>query len=743
MAIDSTEREKELTNFLDAEKNDADGYEGSQIAQEQAESMRRYHWEKYGDELPNRSQTRTTDVFDTVNSTIPYLSKVFTRTSDLIKIVPNNESDEKLTEDIAQFIQHVMFVDNDMKRLTKRYAFDGLVNKIGVMSTTWEPSSKGVPIEISSATIEVVNQYSDDDEYEILAISLLIDEEPFVEEINDEEIEMLSASGMIVSYDMTVQHTPKSGRVKIELIRPSNFRIKKDANSIETASYCGTSENVYLSEIIKMYPRKKEALTEDGSGDVTIISNDDRDFARMEDSVGSVNDYDDVHTKMVVLDHDFVRYDFDGDGVVELRHVKRIGDVILENIIVEDNPYSIWAPLPEAHKIFGKSLAEVVEPIQYNRTILMRSTIDVAIAATRPRLAAIKDALTDQGLDALYENELGGIILTKRDANIQPIISPDVTGATMSALSYLDQERAARTGVTKFSQGTDPAGIAKTMGGQEMLIDAADTRKEEYAVELGYGIESIARKTLTLVCRHQNYVRTIQVGKKWIEFDPRKWSDKMTVNIGAGLSAGNRRAQTQSLEKILQIQRTIATEMGIDNPFVKPKQITETLREMIKSMGWTDASRFFEEAATDEEMALAEEEKQANTDPRSPDQIQADGKVQVEMAKIQAQGELAVEQMRSEEQRKNYTAEADASRKNQVEQSNMERKNHQLDAELAMRAHQINAELSLIEGQKLAEFKINSELKNAEFKLHEHLTNKKMDADIHVKKTHIGGEAGK
>ncbi len=731
MAKNSKPSQEELLAFTIKQEENASSYLNDEVAIQQAKNMDRYNRAPYGDEIGDRSKAITSDVFDSIQWSLPYITSVLTRKKELITVKPSNEEEEKHVEDVAEHISHVMFTDNDMAKKIKQFALEGLINIVGVFETHWVTNETKPNEEIKGADDALIEQYEQDKEWNIVGAEIVIDDETRIAEVSEEEIQLLQQSGANITYNLEVEHNPQTGRISIDLVRPEEFLISKDATGLDDTNYCGTKTKVYLKEIGSEFPTKLEEILTAGSGG--FVDTDVRTIARGIDQ-NSVIDLDqDDHQPTGVLHKEYVRYDLNGDGIVELLHIKRIGDVILEVVEVDDNPYSSWCPFPENFKFYGKSMAQIAAASQYNRTLLLRTALDGAMASGRPRLGVNSKNLTPKGADALFDNDIGGIIAFNGTPEITPIVTPDMSGALMQQLEYQDQEREARTGITRHSQGLDPAGIAKTARGQEMLIDASDVRKEDMAIECGQGVQDVARKVLALLCKHQNYSRKLMFKDKWVEFDPRKWSSKMSVTIHAGLSAGNKQQQSNGLFKILDVQYRGLEMFGPDNDLVDVAHINNTANELVKAIGYSDPSKFFKEQPTDEEIEqrkAQEQEAQANQDPRSPEQIEAEGKAQMNMQKMQF-----------EEQRKLEIARADIARKDAIVQSDIQRKAQQIEAELKIASWQKNAELELQQGQKVAELNLQVAVKSAEIDLETQLAGKKLDTDVTLSKTHIGGSA--
>ncbi len=54
----------------------------------------------------------------------------------------------------------------------------------------------------------------------------------------------------------------------------------------------------------------------------------------------------------------YIRTDFDGDGIAELRKVTYAGDQIIDNEEADHIPFASICPIPMPHKFFGQSLAD-------------------------------------------------------------------------------------------------------------------------------------------------------------------------------------------------------------------------------------------------------------------------------------------------------------------------------------------------------------------------------------------------
>ena len=66
----------------------------------------------------------------------------------------------------------------------------------------------------------------------------------------------------------------------------------------------------------------------------------------------------DKSTEKVLIYESYVKYDYDEDGIAELRKIVSAGDdgsMILENMPCDDIPFVTVTPIPMPHRFYGRS----------------------------------------------------------------------------------------------------------------------------------------------------------------------------------------------------------------------------------------------------------------------------------------------------------------------------------------------------------------------------------------------------
>lgn len=618
MSDDDTKPEKmtedELLRILLNQEHDASSFYDSDLAESQAEAMRRYHAEPYGDELPDRSKVVTHDIEDTIAWIMPDLMRAFSPSDELITVDdPGLQDGDPALEEAGHLLAHAIFKDNDGVGVLHDFAFDGLLQKVGIISSSWCDPKPGRVREYESISPEQAQMIVNDPEYEVLEYDL------------EEETGALS---------LKVRHTPKVGRPKLQAIPPEEFRISRRAKSIEEADYHGWKRLTFLAEIIRDFPEHKDKFALSSAADDHDLSNDTRALARHpeEPFIGNDDGTSDRHSAKKVWEAiEYVKVDYDGDGTVELRRIRRCGRTILENDEVDESEFTLWTPIRVSHRAIGRSMADTILEITKIRTALTRAALDSLSRSLMPRTVVNRQRTNGtDAIDRLLDHDLGDVIEIDGDVRdaVMPLVTPDVSPIALKAIEYFDRQREVASGVSAHAQGIAPKAITQTAKGIEDLQSAANERIELVARWLSFGLQDAFEKLLRLIVRHQDGPRQIKVAGKQLQIDPRRWSEEMTVTVHVGMAIESRDKRMALLSLIAAKQEQILLNAGPGNPVVGFAEYRNTLSEMVRVMGFNNASRFFKEVPPE-----SDQPPQPQPDPKL---IEVQGKLQLEQQRAQA-----------------------------------------------------------------------------------------------------------
>ena len=187
----------------------------------------------------------------------------------------------------------------------------------------------------------------------------------------------------------------------------------------------------------------------------------------------------DKSTEKVLIYESYVKYDYYGDGIAELRKIVSAGDSgysILSNEPFDSAPFVTITPIPMPHRFYGRSIAELVEDIQLMKSTVMRQLLDNMYLTNNNRVA-IMDGMVN--MDDLLTTRPGGVVRTKQPPSqvMQPLQAQPISEQAFQLLSYLDSVREVRTGISKQVQGLDPDTLnAKTATGVNALMTQTQMR---------------------------------------------------------------------------------------------------------------------------------------------------------------------------------------------------------------------------------------------------------------------------
>tara|TARA_R110002051_G_scaffold195965_1_gene263831 strand:- start:55 stop:633 length:579 start_codon:yes stop_codon:yes gene_type:complete len=100
---------------------------------------------------------------------------------------------------------------------------------------------------------------------------------------------------------------------------------------------------------------------------------------------------------------------------------------------------------------------------------------------------------------------------------------------------------------------------------------------------------------LTLVCKHQDQDRIIQLRGKFVNMNPREWVDRYNATVQVGLGSGSQDQRLEVLTRVLGVQEKLIGTGGMG--IVDPQKIYNTLEKYLENAGYKDASQFFNNPA--------------------------------------------------------------------------------------------------------------------------------------------------
>jgi hypothetical protein len=638
----------ELQGIVGGQIDDAIDFIDNWVSPIRATATQYYRGEPFGDEEQGRSQVVSMDVRDTVQAIIPSLMRMFHGSDRTVEYVPQNAEDVPAAKQATEYANYIINRDN-RGFLEMHSAFmDALVRKVGILKCYWEDKTDFETIEYTGVDDNALSALMADPDAEIDIDASTPVGEPQIDPMTGQFI----MPPMV--HDLRVTYTRPDGRVKLEALPPEEFLISRDAKSVEDADYCAHRRIVTVSELVAMGYDYDEVYKLSSSNDDmdTNVERNTRNPALSSD----MNSRSDPAMRKVLYVENYIRVDYDGDGIAELRKICTGGDgnKILNNEPCAMAPFATMCPDPEPHDFFGMSVADTVMDIQRIKSVVMRNSLDSLSLSIHPRISVVEGMVN---MDDAMNTEMGSIVRQRAPGSIQQLTVPFVGQQAFPVLQYMDEVKEARTGISKASMGLDAGALqSSTATAVAATVSSAQQHIEMIArVFAETGIKRLYELVLYNITTHQDKARMVRLNNDFVEMDPRVWNANMDVSINVALGRGSDTERMMMLRQIGEMQKEAMSTMGPQNPLTDISKLSNTLKEMTSLAGFKDTSQFWSDPAKfqpppppPKEPTIEEQLVQV--------QIQS---IQADMQKKAAELELGRQRMVMEDDRKRDELEAE------------------------------------------------------------------------------------
>jgi len=592
--------DEKLRGIINSEINNAIGFMGSNLTSQRKKSMEYYMGEKLGTEIDGRSQVVSTDVADTIETILPNLLRIFTASDQVVKCEPVKSEDVPLADQATNYINYIFNKDNPGFTILYTWFKDALLEKNGIVKVYWDDSTS-----IEQETYENLN----DQEYQLLLDDEnveIVEEESFLDEKMKAAMNLLAqqaeAQGQMVEeepepmlHNCIIKRTSKGGKVKVENVPPEEFLIQRTAKSIEDSTFVAHRVMRTRSDLIEMgFDRE---VVENLPTSNNILLNNER-LTRLSDiDQTPLNEGSEDATQDIEIYECYVKTDYDGDGVAELRKIIVAGESgyeILENMPCDNIPFCSLTPIIMPHRFYGRSVAELVEDVQLVKSTVMRQLLDNMYLTNNNRVA-IMDGMVN--LDDLLTSRPGGVVRTKQPPSqvMLPMQSQTISQQAFPLLEYLDTVRETRTGITRYNQGLDADSLNKTATGVNAIMTQSQMRMELIArVFAETGIKDLFRRIFEITCKYQDKERIVELNNQFIPVKPTEWRNKFNISIVVGLGSGSKEQQIVMLNNILERQlQAFQLQGNREYPMVSLKNIYNSLSKIIENAGLKNTENYF------------------------------------------------------------------------------------------------------------------------------------------------------
>jgi len=455
-----------------------------------------------------------------------------------------------------------------------------------------------------------------------------------------------------VTHDVTIVTTRKLAQAKVLGVPPEEFGIEAGARNIRDCNYC-FHEVVTKTESQLIAEGFDEAQVKSlggytGNSEIETLARDTVD-EHLSNVAGGLN----PAARLIRITEHYVRIDYEGRGRPSLYQVITGGDQ--SEILCKDGkecitpfdaiPFATTTPVPMTHRFFGRSIADLVMPLQREKTALKRGALDNLYLHNNPRVEVAESNAGPNTLDDLLVSRPGGVVRTKTPGGINWQAVPDITSSIYPMLQYIDAELETRSGLSKQSQGVDANALQnQSATAVAQVFSASQMRIKLIARIMAEGVRDIFALLHGTIRKHGQQLETVRLRNAWIDVDPRNWKTRADMTINVGLGSGGRAQQFAQTMAIANVQKQLIASGKTS--LVGDRELYNTAAELTRIMGHKNPNRFFCDPT-----AVNPQTGQLLHPPPAPPAPPPDPKLLAAQARAQADQAAAAHKVQLEQQK--------------------------------------------------------------------------------------------
>ena len=579
--------EEELLTRIQGEITESLGYMGDTISHQREQAMQYYYGLPFGNEVEGRSQYVDSTVQDTIEWIKPSLMRVFASGDEMVKFTPHGPEDVQMAEQATDYVNYVFTKDNPGWEILYSWFTDALLSKNGIVKIWWD--------EYEDFNREEYQRLSEV-EFETLILSTNVEVLQHTQYPDPQAVEVVPGAAVAMLHDVVIKRKSYTGKVRIENVPPSEFLIARESKTIQDSRFVCHRVLKTLSELREMYP-DKDLDVEDlrgASSDMMDFSSERLERFQFDKSAQYWEGWGDATygedgLRTYWLHESYLKTDYDGDGITELRKVCTVGSTVLANEEIDSIPFVSLTPVKIPHKFFGLSIADLVMDLQLIKSTLMRNLMDNAYNQNFGRYAVLEG---QANLDDLLTQRPGGVVRVKSPNAVMPLATPPLQPESFQMLEYLDGIRESRAGVSRMSQGMNENALTShtTATAVNAVMSAAQSRVELVARNFAEtGVKELMYKIYELLLKNQDKERVVMLRNNWVPVRPDSWNDKYDCTVSVALGNGNKDQQLAHLSAIMQFAGQ-AMQGGL--PIATAQNMYNIGAAMVKNMGFQNVQDF-------------------------------------------------------------------------------------------------------------------------------------------------------
>ena len=571
--------DSELVAFLARKLEDALNDEDGDISEVRQENLDYYLGEPYGDERDGYSSIVTRECLEAIEWALPSIMRVFTSGDKVVVFDPVGPEDEDQAEQETDVINYHILKKNDGFMLFYTWFKDALMFPNGY-AKCWVDESENTTTE----------EYNGLNEFEL---SQLLSQEG-VEPVEHESVTAMTASGMEEVHSVRIRRTETKRRLIVEPVPPEQVAVDKDLACLNLDKGDFNAHRVKRNFTWLVNNGYDPDELEEAYGESREWNDERVNRMFYDEESPDIDDDDDSSMREFWVSECFVKVDYDGDGLAEMRKVVLIGAKIFENEELDYQPLVALSSVPMQHKHTGLSLLEMVKDLQRIQSTLTRLLLDNLYRIGIRRKYVGESALLEDGstISALMDTA-AELIPCRDETRIKEEVIQSVVPEIQPVIQSLRDQQQTRTGIAP-NLSLDPNVLQQaTMGAFTNALAQASQRIEMITrIFAETGVKQLMRKAHQQLRQHMDKPEAIKLRGKWVNVNPSEWRERDDISANVGLGFNNKDQLVQMLMGLLNLQKE-ALGAGLADR----EKIYNTLERLVEASGLGSAERYFNNPA--------------------------------------------------------------------------------------------------------------------------------------------------
>lgn len=641
-----------------------------------------------------KSQIVSRDVRSVIKKVLPSVVRTILGNEVVTEYQPMNEGDEEGAEQATDYVNHVVLPECDGYRAIEDAIHDALLLRNGILHVYFEEKTEAKVSSHTGLPDDAFAELVDSEDVQVLEHTERQEMVEVPPQMGPDGMPIPGPSMMPVTvHDLKIKRMVQKRDIRAAAVPRERFLIHPDAVSLDDSALTGSKTQVRRSDLVAMGYDKDLIFG-------LAIGDEDDDYER-DERRDAVTNTDETHRANELVDYYdlYVRFDEDGDGIAELRHMCFAGGTGEKNLLMNEEADEVQFVdlkiLSQPHQWEGISLFDDTHDIQRVKTVLLRQTLDNLYWQNNPQPTVQDGAIVN--MDAVYNPEFGLPIRTKPGMDVRAALGfnqvPFVAAQSFAMLDYMDNEAQERTGVNDASSGLAPDALQNMTAKASAMIEQAGIGQTELMVRtIAEGLRKFFRLILKLVVKHQDVPRTVRLRGEWVQYDPRSWNSDMDCTVNTGLGAGTRERDMQMVQFILGMQEKLLASLGpVDNPFVSPDNLYASLQKLVQAAGMKTPDMFFTKPDPEKIAAKAK----AMAEQPSPEMMKVQAQAEAKKAEMQMTGQIKAAEMQQSGQAERANLEAEMQLKREQMMAETQLARERMMAEMQLKREQMQAEMQL------------------------------------------------